>query len=132
MVDINLNCNQYRLLLTYDQLLGILAVYRYLNLPHPLSMYKLPLLHEIKKINNLALSDTGKVEDWYYDWYFAVNPENDGYYNVNVGNDVYLFDNLEFLQGLLTGAKWNNLDPHTFIINLKQWKKEPRYHIINI
>ena len=41
-------------------------------------------------------------------------------YQVNVGDDIIPFITPDFLRGLITGANWNNLDPKTFITNLKR------------
>ncbi len=107
LVDVTLNNQTFRLSLNRDQVLGIMAVYRYLHLPHPFSMYGLPLKNEVNTVNDMALSE------------HIQKPL--GYYYVNVGTDEYVFENTSFFQGLLTGAQWNGLDPHTFITNLRQW-----------
>ncbi|CAH6419338.1 Hypothetical protein HVR_LOCUS542 [uncultured virus] len=111
MVTVTLDQTSSEISLTCFQVLGIMAVYRYLHLPHPLSMYGFALTHEVDIVNDVALDDdVSGAPEWY---------------NINVGDDLYDFYNLEFLQGLITGARWNNLDPHTFISNFKQWKIEP-------
>ncbi len=106
MVDVN---NQTKLPLTYDQVLGIMAVYRHLHKPHPLTMYGFHFETEVDDTNIKALDGGVNLTDWY---------------SVTVGTDTYSFDNIEFFQGLITGAQWNNLDPHSFITDLKQWKEE--------
>jgi len=46
-------------------------------------------------------------------------------YKVSVGNYTYYFKNLDFFQGLLTGAAWDNINPHPFITNLQQIANKP-------
>lgn len=111
IVDVFLNGTTNKLSMSRDLVLGVMAVYRYLHQPHPFSMYGFPMKDQVERINEMALR-TYIID--YDDWY-----------NVSVGNDVYPFEGTDFFQGLLTGADWNNIDPHTFITNLKQWKKEP-------
>lgn len=110
IIDISLSGVVTHLPLTYQQLLGIMAIYRYLRLPHPFGMCRLPLSNEVETVNDEALSDSNK--------------QYDGAYNINVGIDIYSFTDIDFFQGLLTGAQWNNLDPHSFIINLVKWQEK--------
>lgn len=118
MVDVLLNGVRSHLPITYDQVLGVMAVYRSLHRSHPFSMYGFPLTSVVKEVNEKALNEY--VRDY------------DNWYNVSVAQrwkgtektDVYSFEGTDFFQGLLTGAQWNNIDPHTFITDLKQWKEE--------
>ncbi|CAH6419337.1 Hypothetical protein HVR_LOCUS541 [uncultured virus] len=112
IIDVNLNGVLSQLELAKPIVYGIMVVYRYLHLPHPLSMYGFPLNNEAETVNEVALSD------------HPVDYED--VYNVNVGTDIYGFKEMNFFRGLITAAEWNNLDPHTFITNLKQWKLEPQ------
>ncbi len=110
-VSVNVIGYADRMAINKLQLLGIMAVYRYLHILHPFSMYGLPLDDEVDEVNKMALSE-----------YKSDDPNS---YHVNVGTDVYAFNDISFFQGLLTGAQWNRLDPHDFITNLIQWKKIP-------
>lgn len=110
MVTVSLSGSQTQLAMTRNQVLGVMAVYRYLHRDHPLTMFMFPLKHEMDEVNYLAL-DQREVD--YEDWY-----------NVTVGTDVYSFEHIDFFQGLLTGAQWTRTDPQTFITSLKQWKEE--------
>jgi hypothetical protein len=105
-IVITLNGNKSVVELTYENMMGIMAVYRHLHLMHPLSYGDTFFEKEMEVINERAF-DHGLIIRCYK-------------YKVNVGNDIYGFDNLEFFQGLLTAANWNKLDPHTFITNLQQ------------
>jgi hypothetical protein len=94
--------------MTNDCVLGILAFYNMLNQQHPLSMYGYTFVDYNEKLLNM------------------VAPQGDfsSGYTVNVGNVRYIFNDIEFMKGLLTGASWNNLDPYLYITNLKQWTVE--------
>lgn len=101
-ITVSLNGQIITIDMTNELLLGIMAVYRYLHIMHPLSYKGHNFSNEMEEINNRALKD-------HY-----------GKYKVKVGDDIYRFTDLDFFQGLLTGASWNNLDPHTFITNLQE------------
>jgi len=60
----------------------------------------------MEKINKIAL---GQIID------------NDEYvrYKINIGTDIFTFYSEYYVQGLLTVALWNNLNPYTFITNLR-------------
>jgi len=93
--------------MSYDLLLGIMIIYRHFHKMHPLSYQGFIFTTEMEAINEMSF------EEW-------VDPING--YSVHVGDTHYKFQSMDFFQGLLTGASWNNTDPHTFITNLKQWK----------
>ena len=90
----------------YFTLLGVMAVYRHLHIMHPFSYKGKLFADEMEIVNNMAFNS------YYYG------------YKVNVDDNIYTFQNINFFQGLITGAMWNNLNPHTFITNLQQEKKQ--------
>lgn len=106
-----------KLCVSRNIILGIMAVYRYLHINHPFSMYGSNLPRESELVNGIALSSYKRNDN---DWY-----------NVSVGDDIYDFKNIEFFQGLMTWSLWNNIDPHTFITNLKRWVYVPPFDKIN-
>ena len=108
-VTITLGGTKSILDLEHEQLLGVMAVYRHLRIMHPFSYKGHIFADEMEEINTRAFK--GPIE-------------YDGYYNIRVGNDIYSFTDMLFFQGLLTGAQWNNLDPHNSITDLKEWKYE--------
>lgn len=90
--------------MTYEQLLGIMVVYRHFHLMHPCTYYGHIFTHEIEVVNKMAFANP------------ATAP---GYYNVTIDNHVYSSWSYDFILGLLTGASWNGVDPHTFITEFK-------------
>lgn len=111
MVDVNFNEQQFPLELNYEQLLGIMAIYRYLHKDSPFTMYGHIIQTAIDDVNKRALEEQR-------------NKEFDDNYNVTIGNDVFAFRNLDFFQGCITGCNWNGLDIHSTLTNLKQWKRD--------
>ena len=105
-VTIPVNVNNTVIEMSYDLLLGIMVVYRYLHKMHPLSYQGWTFATEMEIVNSMSFKE--KIEP-------------SGGYSVNVGDTYYRFQSLDFFQGLLTGARGNNIDPHTFITNLKRW-----------
>jgi hypothetical protein len=112
-INVKLNGIVTILDITYELLLGVMAVYRHFHLMHPFSYGNHIFAYEMEIVNSMAFKPPTNLEN---------------YFNINVGNDVFSFDSTDFFQGLLTGAKWINIDPHTFITGLKQWKVDQPVH----
>ncbi len=106
ITNVYLNGIYSNIVLSRHHILGIMVIYRYLKKDHPLSMYGKKLLYEVNQVNNMP-SDIGTDTGWY---------------NVEIGSDIYSFKNIEFFQGILTACQWNNLLPVSCIISLKQWQ----------
>jgi hypothetical protein len=108
-VTVTLNNNSSDVEMSRDLFLGVMVVYRYLHLMHPLSYQGSKFHTEMKEVNTMSFENGQDVLSGY---------------TVDVGGTRYKFNSLDFFQGLLTAASWNGLDPHTFITNLKQWSSD--------
>lgn len=97
---------RYTVDITYEALLGVMAVYRHLHIMHPFTYNGHTFNQEMDEVNDKA-----------FDKYHCR-------YRVTVGDNVYSFRDIAFFQGLITGATWNNLNPYTFITNLQQERVE--------
>jgi hypothetical protein len=98
--------------MTEECVLGVLAFYRTLKLSHPLSIHEDKLLNEI---------------DFLEENYCRTNETQVIYngYTVSVMNDVYWFHEHDFIKGLILAAKWNNLDYHEYLSELKRYTPIP-------
>lgn len=94
--------------ITRNQLVGMMAVYRYLRKPSVFTMYGFPLKSIIEDVNEQALQPRVRTDN--------------GWYNIEVGDTVFSFDNLDFLQGCMAGCQWIGVDPHSVLKDLKQYK----------
>ncbi len=94
--------------LSYWTLLGIMAMYRYLNKMHPLSYAGYQFEYEMETVNDMAFYDTKRENGWY---------------TVRIGNDVdkvytyYSYQSLNFYVGLLAAGDWNNF-PYENVIKI--------------
>ena len=97
--------------MTYEHVLGILAFYRLILQQHPLSMYRF----RFEDFDDILLERSNQRH------YMFMQSG----YTVNVGPDIYMFYDSEFMRGLLTAAMWLNVDPHMYITNLMEWTMQP-------
>lgn len=103
-VVVNNTVTGENLSLSYQKLLGIMAIYRYLNKKSPFSMYGWNLQSSIDLVN-----DNGC---------FNRIIEHDGYFHIRIGSDIFNFTDSDFLEGVVAGCKLNQLDPHVIITNI--------------
>lgn len=107
-VVVTINGQSFTHEMTYEHVLGILAFYRLLRQQHPLSMYGL------------------RFEDFDDILRGRITQETEMYrqsgYTINVGPEIYVFHDTEFMRGLLTAAMWMDIDPHVYITNLMDWR----------
>lgn len=96
-----------------NKLLGIMAIHRFLHKDSPFSINGSHLKSEIKKINAMALAQ--KIID------------DDGWFNIMIGNETYSFHNIKFVQGCILGCKWNDIPSGDVLSHFIQWKCEPLF-----
>ena len=110
-VTVNINGNIYEHNMSENLVLGTLALYRLLNINHPLSMFG----SNFTDFNDIL----GEL---------TRNNETNGF-SVVVGQDTFFFhkerDMKEFIQGLQTAALWIGVDPKQYVVNLTQLTPEP-------
>lgn len=107
-VTVSIGNNTFIHEMTENLVIGILVFYRSLGLNHPLSIFGSNFSDYDPIINS------------------KIGEENDNDYTINVNNVIYKFDNdeIDFMKGLLTGALWNNIDPHKYITDLTEIKRK--------
>lgn len=109
-IDVTIGNNKFIHPMSYNLVLGILTFYKAYGLQHPLSCYG------------------GIFSD------ILINPiitNKDYIYTIELNGNMYGFYDIEFMQGLITAAQWNNMDPYKYIINLKQYLK-PSSEILSL
>lgn len=100
-VDVTINDRKFTHKMSQDLVLGIVIFYKAYCLSHPLSLY-------------------GEKSEFYY-----LTPRHTDIWNnytIDLNGQTYTFYDNEFMRGLITAAQWNNIDPHQYITNLKQYK----------
>lgn len=98
-VTVTLNNQNFIHNISYDMVLGIIAFYKVLKKPHPLSMFGGNFSIENNNISSRLKGNT---------------------YIIKVGDVIYSFDNIDFLRGLITAAHWENVNVHDNVTDLKQ------------
>lgn len=98
--------------MTESLVLGIMAIYLATGQQVPLSLYGDTLTSLREKLNKL-------IEQAGY-------PKNFGY-TIDVGTIpyhkvTYYFTDLQFLRGLITGAKWLNINPQQYLTTLTTYR----------
>lgn len=100
-VSVSIGGNMFVHEMGFELVLGILVFYNEIGQMHPLSLFG------------------DRFTD--YDPYIKDEMRHAGEYSVNVNNTQYIFDDTEFMRGLLTAAAWTNIDPHSIITNLREF-----------
>lgn len=107
-IDVTLDDNKFVHKMSEDLVNGIITFYKALGLQHPLSMYGKHFVYETNRI--------APIPEGY-------NPTYG--YTVQLNNQIYQFNDIEFMRGLITAAQWNNVDPHQYITNLNKYEVQP-------
>lgn len=96
--------NQVLVEMEFQHVLGIIAVYHELNIPHPLTMYGHHFNYESTVVQK-----------------HIITPHNTFYdYQITVAGHLYGFRDTKFLQGLVTAAMWLGISPQSFITKLRR------------
>lgn len=89
-----------------DLCFGILALFKVTKTPNPAKLYGAPLTTEYNDISGM-----GVHPEWEDEIYYIVTILDDPKYTYN-------FMGKDFIQGIVTAAKWLNVDPHIYVIDL--------------
>lgn len=101
-VTVDINNNTFVHNMTYQLVLGITTFYHTMNIRSPLSVFG----HEVP----IYFDHQQGIE--------RIKMDDNRDYSVDIRDVTYYFNDKEFFRGLLTAARWLNVNPHDYIINL--------------